>query len=118
MNNLSDILNGIIDDALSIGFPVSQYLERKIYIDKKRYDRVGACYRYRFPEKYEIHLSEEIIKTDIKVIKSVIAHEVLHTCFLTMDHNYFWVMYQQKMNEKFGYNIQIKYVWEEIFDKE
>ena len=114
MVNLNIILNKVIVDAKSVGFPVSENLDNKIYIDKKRYDRVGACYRYKFPEKYEIHLSEDVQKASVNNIESVIAHEVLHSNFLTMEHNYFWEMYRQRMNNKFGYNIQVKYSWLQI----
>lgn len=114
MHELTDILKNVINDAMRIGFPVSDALERKIYIDKATYDRVGACYRYPFPERYEIHLSEDTQKAHINIIRDIIAHEVLHTSFITMDHNCFWMMYQEKMNSNLGYNIQIKYSWNEI----
>lgn len=111
MVNLEDLLQDVIIDATSIGFPICKNINKTIIIDKQRYDRVGACYRYKFPERYEIHLSEDVMKAKISVIKSIIAHEVLHTHFLTMDHNCFWEMYQQCMNEQYGYNIQTKYSW-------
>ena len=114
MLNLNNILESVIQDAISIGFPVPEGLSRDIVIDKKRYDRVGACYRYRFPTRYEIHLSETTQKAKLHEIKNIIAHEVLHTNFMTMEHNCFWKMYQQRMNEEFGYNIQIKYEWHKI----
>ena len=87
---------------------------RKIYIDKKTYDRVGACYRYRFPDRYEIHLSEDTLKAKENEIKNIIAHEVLHTHFLTSEHNAIWKMYCNLMRNNLGYNIQIKYSWHKI----
>lgn len=111
MCNLNCILNDVINDAISIGFPVPDCLDRRIYIDKKTYDRVGACYRYRFPTKYEVHLSENTLKAKKSAIKNIVAHEVLHTHFLTMEHNEIWKMYCNLMNSKLGYNIQIKYSW-------
>lgn len=115
MINVNKMLIEVIDDAISIGFPVPDNLDRKIYIDKDRLDRVGACYRYRFPkDKYEIHLSEETLKAKTTEIKNIIAHEVLHANFLTSDHNGFWKMYCNLMCYKFGYNITVKYSWEKI----
>lgn len=114
INDLNTMLNFVIADAISVGFPVPDSLERKIYIDKNIYDRVGACYRYTFPERYEIHLSEATIRAKQNEIKNIIAHEVIHTNFMTMDHNCFWQMYQQRMNRNLGYNIQIKYTWSKI----
>ena len=112
--NLNIILDDVIQNALSIGFPVSNNMERKIYIDKKTYDRVGACYRYKFPERYEIHLSEDTLRASKKHIKNIIAHEVLHANIMTIEHNVFWQTYCDLMNDKFGYNIKLTYSWDEI----
>ena len=112
--DLDNLLNDVIKDASSIGFPISDNLQRKIFIDHKRYDRVGACYRYRFPERYEIHLSKDTLRANQNEIKNIIAHEVLHSNILSMEHNYIWKMYQRLMNDKLEYNIQIKYSWHKI----
>ena len=117
MIDLDKILNEVINDASSIGFPISDNLERKIHLDFKRYDRVGACYRYPYPEKYEIHLSEPVIKAKTKEIKNIMAHEVLHSSFFSMDHGFIWSMYKNLMNEKLKYNIKTKYSWHEILKK-
>lgn len=114
MDNLLRILNNVIDDAIVVGFPVPNCLERKIYIDKKRYDRVGACYRYRLPERYEIHLSEHTLRAKQSEIKNIIAHEVLHASFLTAEHNNIWKMYCDLMSRQFGYDIQVIYSWQKI----
>lgn len=114
MYNIDYVLHNVINDAISVGFPVPNCLERKIYIDKKTYNRVGACYRYKFPERYEIHLSEDALRAKENEIKNIVAHEVLHTNFLTMEHNLLWKMYCDCMRDKFGYNIQIKYSWHKI----
>ena len=114
VGDLNYILHNVINDAISVGFPVPDCLERKIYIDKKTYDRVAACYRYRFPERYEIHLSEDTLGAKESEIKNIIAHEVLHAHFLTMQHNAIWKMYCDIMGDKYGYNIQVKYSWHKI----
>ena len=112
--NLNNILQDVIKDVASIGFPLSKNLDNNIYIDKNRYDRVGACYRYKFPERYQIHLSEDTLMAKENEVKNIIAHEVLHSNFLTMEHNYIWEMYCKRMHDKFGYNIQVKYSWHKI----
>ena len=114
MSNLIIMLDEVIKDAINVGFPVPTNLERTIYIDKKTYDRVGACYRYKFPERYEIHLSEDTLRAREQEIKNIIAHEVLHANFLTGNHNEIWQMYCKFMCDKFGYHIQVKYSWHKI----
>lgn len=117
MNKLSKLLSHVINDAVSIGIPVSDKIEPIIYIDENRYDRVAACYKYPFPPKYEIHLSKDTLRTSEKEIKNIIAHEVLHTCFLSMDHGMPWDIYQKRMNDKLGYNIQVKYSWHKLIKR-
>ena len=60
-------------------------------------------------------LSERVKYANAKMLRSIIAHEVLHAYFLTMEHNNFWEIYRKRMNDRFGYDIKIKYSWEEIF---
>ena len=117
MMDLDKLLKCVINDANSIGIPVSDKIDRTIYIDPKRYDRVAACYKYPYPKKYEIHLSQDTLRANEKDIKDIIAHEVLHTCFLSMDHDFPWNIYKKSMNERLGYNIQTKYSWHNIIKK-
>ena len=117
MTELNEMLKCVIKDAISIGIPISKKIEPTIYIDDKRYDRVAACYRFPFPEKYEIHLSKDTLRAMKTEIKNIIAHEILHTCFLSMDHDFPWKIYQKRMNEQLGYNIQIKYSWQKILKR-
>lgn len=114
MDYLNNLLNNVIEDAINVGIPISSKIIRTIFIDKKRYDRVGACYRYRFPERYEIHLSEDVLNANENEIKSIIAHEILHTCFLSMSHDGLWQKYQKIMNNHYEYDIKIKYSWNNI----
>lgn len=117
MINLEKLLEDVINDAKRIGIPISDKIEPSIYIDKKRYDRVAACYKYPFPLKYEIHLSVDTLRADECEIKNIIAHEILHTCFLSMDHDIPWKTYCCLMNDKLGYNIKTKYSWHKIIKK-
>jgi hypothetical protein len=117
MNDLNKLLQNVISDAMKLGIPVSNAIEPNLCIDEKRYDRVAACYKYSFPTKYEIHLSRDTLRAKEMEIKNIIAHEVLHTCFLSMDHDMPWRLYQRMMNEQLGYNIQVKYSWHKIIRK-
>ena len=117
MSEINKILKCVMDDAIKIGIPISDKIDPVVYIDPKRYDRVAACYRYPFPAKYEIHLSQDTLRAEHTEIKNIIAHEVLHTCFLSMDHDFPWNVYKKSMNERLGYNIQTKYSWHQIIKK-
>ena len=112
MHNINELFKSVLSDVINIGAPISNKIIPTIFIDKDRYDRVGACYKYKFPERYEIHLSEGVLEAKECEIKSIIAHEILHTC--CMQHNGKWKLYQIKMNTHLGYNIQIEYSWKKI----
>ena len=114
---VNNLLTNVINDAINIGIPISNKIDNIIHIDTKMYDRVAACYKYMFPAKYEIHLSYDTLRAKESDIKDIIAHEILHTCFLSMDHGMPWSIYQQQMNELLGYNIQEKYSWHNIIKK-
>ena len=114
MIDVNKLFNSVLNDVINIGAPISNKIIPMVFIDKERYDRVGACYRYRFPERYEIHLSEDVLDARECEIKDIIAHEILHTC--CMKHNGKWKLYQLKMNKHFGYNIKIEYSWNDILE--
>lgn len=116
MQNLNYIFQEVMNDIDAIGFPISSELDKHIFIDKQTYDRVGACYRYLFPLKYEIHLSEKTLRASKRQIKNVLAHELLHANPFTIEHNACWQYYSNLMNNKFNYNIQIKYTWDQILN--
>lgn len=112
MIDLNKMLNDIIADALNVNIPISKYLIKKIYIDKEMNNHLAEC--HRFFDRCEIHLFYKTLQAKPEYIKSIIAHEILHTCFLCSDHGYPWSKYSQIMNETYGYNIKVKYSWEEI----
>ena len=56
MKYIDKLLLDVINDARSIGIPISNNIVRTIYIDKKRYDRVASCYKYDFFDIYIIHM--------------------------------------------------------------
>lgn len=117
MIDIDRLLQDVIHDARYIGIPISDAIEPTVYIDKQRYDRVAACYKYPFPRRYEIHVSCDTLRANETEIKNIIAHEVLHTCLCSMDHGWPWEIYTKLMNKKLGYNIQEKYSWHKIIKK-
>lgn len=112
MLDLNKMLKNVINDAVNAGIPISENIKEEVLIDYNIETRVGACYREW--NTYEIHLSYETTKGKESGIQNVLAHEVIHTCFACMPHNLLWEYYSKIMNEKYGYNIKIKYKWSDI----
>ena len=112
-NDLDRMLSEVISDALKAKIPVDETIERKVYIDAGVTNRVGFC-NWCF-RKYEIHITDKLVFASEKYIKDVLAHEILHTCFLCKTHDYPWNHYAKIMNDKYGYNIkQLYHSWKEI----
>ena len=108
----------MIKEALDINIPISDQIDREIVVDNKRYDRVGACYKYIYPKKrYVIHLSSDVLKGSKYMIKSIIAHEISHKCMFCTEHGYLWSCYKNKMVNFYNYNIKVKYSWNEIYKR-
>ena len=117
MVNLDKLLLEVLEDVKSVGFPILDRLERRVYIDKNINHRFGICYRRTYPERYEIHLSEFMLDADVMEIKNVLAHEVLHSTLPTLEHNKLWHYFKDLMNENIGYNIRVKCTIHDVFKK-
>jgi hypothetical protein len=112
-NNLEQLLVGVMNDAINAGIPISSDIERKVYIDYDTPERAGFCDVCL--TKYEIHMSCVLLNVDKKYIKDILAHEILHTCFLAKNHSWPWSEYAERMNKIYGYNIKEKYKsWTEL----
>ena len=111
--SLDQLLCDVITDAINAGIPVDPNIEKQVYIDYNTPERVGFCNMCLM--KYEIHIADKLLKADQKYIKDVLAHEVLHTCFLAKNHYWPWNEYAETMNKTYGYHIKEKYKsWVEL----
>ncbi len=107
------MLREVMNDAKNADIPIDETIDEKVYVDTGVTDRAGFC-NWCFT-KYEIHITDKIVNSEEKYIKDVLAHEILHTCFLGKTHDYPWLLYANIMNEKYGYHIKEKYnSWKEI----
>lgn len=85
---------------------------------------LGRCRTFAWckNEKFQIELSEHLLKCDKELIKNVIYHELIHTCKGCFNHGrnflYYAYLLNQKLNAKietkntdkqFGNKIQYKY---------
>lgn len=117
MKYIDNLLHEIIQEARDINIPISSQIANEIMIDYGQIDRMGACYQYKYPTtRYVIHLSSDTLNGSEYMIKSIIAHEILHTCKLCTEHNSIWNFYKNKMIKFYNYNIKVEYSWGEIFN--
>ena len=80
----------------------------KISANTRAKSRFGCCKKIAGVTKvkqYEIEISYELIESCDKNLKSVIAHELIHTCPGCLNHGKLWKEYIAKVNKKYEYDI-------------
>lgn len=109
---VNDILREVIKEAQELKIPVPANINEQVYINPRPKRRFGCCNTKG--GKFNIEISEFLLKADKKKVKGVIAHEVLHTCRGCRDHGAKWKEYAGKMNKVYGYNIKRTSSFEEL----
>ncbi|NBI64508.1 sprT domain-containing protein [Clostridiales bacterium] len=104
----------IIAECRLIHIPVSQYIDPRITINTRARSRFAACKKIKGPYKYEIEVGEMLLQADIKWIKNILAHEILHTCHGCYNHGQRWKTYANQMNQTYGYEISTTTTYERI----
>lgn len=106
------ILEEVIREAQAVNIPVPSNINKQVYINPRPKRRFGCCSTKS--GKFNIEISEFLLKAEESKIRGVIAHEVLHTCRGCRDHGLRWKEYAKKMNDAYGYNIKRASSFEEL----
>lgn len=110
--DIDKILKEVIKEAQAVNIPVPANINKQVYINPRPKRRFGCCSTKG--GKFNIEISEFLLKAERSKIRSVIAHEVLHTCRGCRDHGPRWKEYAEKMNDAYGYNIKRVSSFEEL----
>lgn len=89
------------------GIPIPKNIAA-VRINSRPRARLGMCKRSKnFPNKteYTIEISRFVMDMDVKKIKDVVAHELLHTCPGCFNHGDKWKEYAKVLKEQYGYDI-------------
>ena len=100
---LNKLLQDVISECKAIKLPVSNYIEPEVLINKRAKKRFGAC--KKTSKGFTIEISEFMLAADSDHIKSILAHEVLHTCRGCQNHGKKWKLFAKNMNAQYGYKI-------------
>lgn len=100
------LMKEIHEEVRALGIPVSGNIEPEVQINTRAKKRYGRCMRLH-GEKYEyrIEVSAYLEDKDENCVRSVLAHELLHTCPRCMNHKLLWKTYAGKMNNAYSYCI-------------
>ena len=86
MNDFDALLVRVVDQARSLGIPVSRRIDPHVGVNRRAVSRFGCCIR-RGDGSFAI------------------AHEVLHTCPGCRNHGPRWKAWAARMNQAWGYAI-------------
>lgn len=109
---LNRTLSEVIAEARELNIPVPNNIAEKVHINGRPKKRFGCCRKNNM--MYEIELSKFMLECSERIIKGVIAHEVLHTCKGCYEHGNLWKEYAARMNRAYGYNIKRVSSYEEM----
>ena len=103
MNDLDALLAAVVEQARSIGLPVSRRIEPRVAVNRRAVTRLGCC--RRTAEGFRIEVAEGLLRAPEAACLETLAHEVLHTCPGCSNHGALWRAYAGRLNEAWGYHI-------------
>ena len=104
---LDILLQEVIQEARALKIPVSSTIEKNVIVNGRPKKRFGCCRKSR--NGFEIEVSRFLLDEagcSEKIVKGVLAHEVLHTCRDCYEHGMLWKSYAGQMNKAYGYQIK------------
>lgn len=104
---VNKLLLKVIHQANKINIPISKNIDLNVDINKRAKTRFGACRKNIIAnqEHFQIEVGSALSICDDIIVKEVLAHEILHTCYNCQNHGPLWKKYAKAMNDKYGYNI-------------
>ena len=104
---LDTLLQEVIQETRELKIPVSSSIEKNVTVNGRPKKRFGCCRKKA--ERFTIEISRFLLEAEgcnEKIIKGVLAHEVLHTCPGCYEHGTLWKNYAAQMNAAYGYKIK------------
>ena len=95
---LDILLQEVIQEARALKIPVSSTIEKNVIVNGRPKKRFGCCRKSR--NGFEIEVSRFLLDEagrSEKIVKGVLAHEVLHTCRDCYEHGMLWKSYAGQM---------------------
>jgi len=100
---LNSLLACVVEQAKQAGIPVSTRICPTVSVNRRAKTRFGCC-RTR-NGVHTIEIAAALLEADERVVRQVLAHEVLHTCPGCANHGTLWKGYATRMNDLCGYDI-------------
>ena len=83
IHEIEKCLQEVIKECHHLNIPISKQIDPKIRINKRAKSRFAACMKdKRFQDPvFVIEIGNALLEIDEKKVRSILAHEVLHTCY-------------------------------------
>ncbi len=99
------LLQNVIAEARALGIPVADGMLPQVSINTRAKTRFGRCI-VSANGSCRIELSARVVAAGERACRTVLAHEVLHSCRGCRNHQARWKAYAQRMREAYGYDIR------------
>lgn len=100
-------LGQVIAEARALGIPVSARIEGKVVVNHRAKARFGCC--RKLPgitgARFQIEISKAVQEAPEPTVRSILAHEILHTCPGCMNHQARWQSFGEAMGKSYGYTV-------------
>ena len=112
--DLDRMLRAVIDEAKAIGIPVSPRISPSVEINTRAAARFGCCRKTPAltGAVYRIEVSKPVLNAEESILRSILAHEVLHACPGCQNHKDRWQSYGKAMEAAYGYRIRRTWTYE------
>ena len=96
--------------------PVSNYIIPRVAINRRAKRRFAACKDLEASggSGFLVEVSEILLNAEPRSIKSILAHEILHTCRGCYNHGKLWKHYADRMNRYGDYRITTTTTYEDL----
>lgn len=99
------LLQVVIAEARALGIPVSGGILPRVLINTRAKTRFGRCI-VSMDGSCRIELTARVVAAGNDACKTVLAHEILHSCKGCRNHQARWQAYAERMRAAYGYDIQ------------
>ena len=113
---IESCIQELIKECKDLKIPVSRNIDPEIRINRRARSRFAACKKEKslIGDIYQLEIGESLLDAEESVIRTILAHELLHTCRGCYNHGPRWKEYAFKMNQTYGYRIKTTATYEEL----
>ena len=114
------LLHQVIQEAKTIGIPVSSRISPQVIINGRAKSRFGCCRRKNTlgGSEYTIEIGRQMMEAGEVAIRTILSHELIHTCRGCQNHGKLWKQYAREMEKGYGYRLSRTSSYEELGLKE